>query len=65
MCMALASIADDRDFSALDEIDVGIGIVIDAHGVILVDCTALRRFDWPTMRRRGGQKIPARGLTSD
>src|ERR1700732_1267992 len=34
MRMALAPIADDRDFSALDEIDVGIGIVIDAHGVM-------------------------------
>jgi hypothetical protein len=34
MRMALASIADDRDFFALDEIDIGIGIVIDAHGVM-------------------------------
>src|SRR5580704_13176688 len=34
MRMALAAIADDRDFSALDEIDVGIGIVRDPHGVM-------------------------------
>ena len=29
MGMALASIADDRDFFGLDEIDIGIGIIID------------------------------------
>ena len=33
MRMALASIADDRDFLALDEIDIGIEIIINAHGV--------------------------------
>ena len=32
MRMALASIADDRDFLALDKINIGIEIIIDAHG---------------------------------
>ena len=31
MRMALASIADDRDFLALDKINIGIEIIIDAH----------------------------------
>jgi hypothetical protein len=30
--MALAAIADDGDLLGLDEIEVGIPIVIDAHG---------------------------------
>ena len=30
--MALAAVADDGDLLALDEIDVGIAIVIDTHG---------------------------------
>src|ERR1700730_19063202 len=66
MRMALAPIADDRDFSALDEIGVGIGIVIDAHGVMFPRClhglAPLRiSFDqYRSMRgRRSGQKIPA------
>jgi hypothetical protein len=33
MGMALASIADDGDFFALDEINIGIGIIINAHVV--------------------------------
>jgi hypothetical protein len=32
--MALTAIADDADFLALDQVDVGITIVIDAHGGI-------------------------------
>ena len=32
MCAALAAIADDDDLLALDQIDVGIPIIIDAHG---------------------------------
>ena len=32
MGVALAAVADDDDFLALDQIDVGIPIVIDAHG---------------------------------
>ena len=34
MGMALTAIADDADFLALDQVDVGITIVIDAHGGI-------------------------------
>jgi hypothetical protein len=30
--VALAAVADDGDLLALDEIDVGVAIVIDAHG---------------------------------
>ena len=33
MGMALTAIADDRDFSALNEIDIGVGIVINAHNL--------------------------------
>jgi hypothetical protein len=29
--VTLAAIADDRDFLALDEVEIGITIVIDAH----------------------------------
>jgi hypothetical protein len=32
--MALAAIADDGDFLALDQIDVGIPVVIDAHSFL-------------------------------
>ena len=32
MGVALAAIADDGDLLALDQIDVGVAIVIDAHG---------------------------------
>src|SRR6516165_3328667 len=32
MRMALAAIADDGDFLALDEVDISIPIIIDAHG---------------------------------
>ena len=35
MGVALAAIADDRDFLALDEIEIGITIVIDAHVSVL------------------------------
>jgi len=31
MGMALAAITDDGDFLALDQVDVGVAIVIDAH----------------------------------
>jgi hypothetical protein len=31
MGVALAAVADDGDFLALDQIDVGITIIIDAH----------------------------------
>ena len=31
MGVTLAAIADDRDFLALDEVEIGITIVIDAH----------------------------------
>ena len=34
MRVTLAAVADDRDLLALDEIDVGITIVIDAHGFL-------------------------------
>ena len=33
--MALAAVADDGDFLALDEIEVGVPIVINAHFLIL------------------------------
>ena len=36
MGMALAAIADDGDLLAFDEIDVGIAIVINAHGESLL-----------------------------
>jgi hypothetical protein len=32
--VTLAAIADDRDFLGLDEIDIGITIVINAHGTL-------------------------------
>jgi hypothetical protein len=32
MGMALATVADDRDLLGLDEIQIGIPIVIDTHG---------------------------------
>ena len=32
--MALAAIADDGDLLALDQIDIGIAIVIDPHGLL-------------------------------
>jgi hypothetical protein len=34
--MALASVADDGHFLGLDQIDVGITIVIDAHSVLAI-----------------------------
>ena len=35
MRMALAAVADDRDLLALDEIEIGVPIVINAHGGFL------------------------------
>jgi hypothetical protein len=34
MRVTLAAVADDRDLLGLDEIDVGITIVINAHGFL-------------------------------
>ena len=36
--MALAAIADDGDLLALDQVQVGVAIVINAHGLILYPC---------------------------
>ena len=38
MGMALAAVADDRDFLALDQIEIGIPIVVDAHGPGFPEC---------------------------
>jgi hypothetical protein len=37
--MALAAVADDEDLLALDQVQVGIAIVINTHGWFL--------FEWP------------------
>ena len=39
--MTLAAVADDGDLLGLDQIDVGIPIVIDAHGAPLLVCIAV------------------------
>ena len=46
MRAALAAVADDGDLLALDEIEIGIAIVIDTHGYVsfLVDCQMERIF---------------------
>jgi hypothetical protein len=41
MSMTLRTITDNGDLLALDQIDVGIGIVIDAHGNFLNEGFAL------------------------
>ena len=43
---ALAAVADDGDLLALDEIEIGVAIVIDTHGYVsfLVDCQMERIF---------------------
>ncbi len=35
MGMALAAIADDADLLALDQVQIGVAIVIDTHGMFL------------------------------
>ena len=39
--MALAAIAENGDLLVLDEVDVAVAIVIDAHGVVPVSYTHL------------------------
>ena len=51
MRVALAAVADDRDLLALDEIEVGIAIVIDAHVTfpswLTSDARGFRPACWP------------------
>jgi hypothetical protein len=62
--MALASKADDGDFLALDEIDVGIPIVINAHGVTFpLDDSRQREFR--DALHRGRAAVKALGWTED
>ena len=46
MRAALAAVADDGDLLALDQIEIGVAIVIDTHGYVsfLVDCQSERIF---------------------
>jgi len=63
--MALAAITDDGDFLALDQVDVGVAIVIDAHGLrflpwrAMADCPNSQCGD--VLLRSGGQ--PTQRLT--
>jgi hypothetical protein len=40
--MALAAVADDADLLALDQVEVGVAIVINTHGRFLLICRS-----WP------------------
>jgi hypothetical protein len=48
--MALAAIADDKDFLALDQVQIGVAIVINTHGDFLFERAATGRWirlsDW-------------------
>ena len=65
--MALAAVADDGDLLALDQVDVGVAIVIDAHGSSLFsDCAKAARGGGRSVMRAllaagGGEGKPARG----
>jgi hypothetical protein len=54
MGMALAAVADDDDLLALDQVDVGVAIIINAHGMF--------RSFW--CRTYGGRNGNRRGKSS-
>jgi hypothetical protein len=66
--MALAAIADDADLLALDQVQVGVAIVINSHGYFLSSATIFQScpFErvttawWMTMncRRFLGRRVP-------
>jgi hypothetical protein len=45
MGMALATLADDRDLLALDEVQIGVLVVVNAH--FRLRSRKVRRFRWP------------------
>ena len=68
--VALAAIADDGDFLGLDEVDVGITIVIDAHGSLLRLGSLGHSVSGgaggePALREAGGTYYQARGNANE